>query len=80
MIAIDGGVPPKSVSMNVTIRVLDANDNRPIFEKLFYNVSVREDCPVHTKLIQINAFDIDDGLNAVIEYKLVRQTSSKYVT
>jgi hypothetical protein len=38
LIAFDGGQPPRTASINVTIRVLDANDHLPVFERSTYEV------------------------------------------
>ena len=38
MIASDGGDPPKSGSMVVSIKVVDVNDNAPVFDNSTYEV------------------------------------------
>jgi len=38
VIASDGGDPPKSGSMIVNIKVVDANDNAPVFDNSTYEV------------------------------------------
>jgi len=38
LVAVDGGQPPRSASINVTVRVLDANDNDPVFDRMTYEV------------------------------------------
>lgn len=38
MIASDGGDPPKSGSIIVSIKVVDANDNSPVFDNTTYEV------------------------------------------
>lgn len=42
VIARDNGVPPLSATTTVLITVVDVNDNEPIFDQSFYNVSVSE--------------------------------------
>ena len=42
LIAFDGGHPARSDSINVTVRVLDANDNDPMFEMQTYEVTIVE--------------------------------------
>ncbi|XP_034400091.1 protocadherin alpha-3-like [Cyclopterus lumpus] len=66
--ALDGGSPSKSGSLNLTITVLDANDNRPVFSKDIYTVSLDENAPIGTLVIQLNATDLDEGSNSEIEY------------
>ncbi len=40
VIAVDGGVPPRSGSMAVQVQVLDANDNSPVFTQDEYEVRI----------------------------------------
>ncbi|XP_047209478.1 protocadherin alpha-8-like [Girardinichthys multiradiatus] len=68
--ATDGGKPPKSGTMNITIIVSDINDNSPVCDKQKYTVTIKENAPVGTFLLTINASDSDEGLNGVIEYSL----------
>ncbi|EDW45429.1 GM16649 [Drosophila sechellia] len=42
----DGGVPPLSSTATVLVTIHDVNDNEPIFDQSFYNVSVAENEPV----------------------------------
>ena len=69
--AYDGGQPPLSDKINVTILITDVNDNNPVFEKDYYSFSVREDAPLDTIIGQVNAFDLDEGLNAQVKYSFV---------
>ncbi|XP_068182501.1 protocadherin alpha-3-like [Antennarius striatus] len=66
--ALDGGKPPKSGNMNILINVLDVNDNAPVFTEDVYSVLLNENVPVGTTVIQVNATDLDDGLNAEVIY------------
>ncbi|XP_039872375.1 protocadherin alpha-7-like isoform X3 [Simochromis diagramma] len=66
--AVDGGSPAKSGSLNLTITVLDANDNRPVFSKDVYTVSLDENAPIGTFVVKLNATDLDEGSNGNIEY------------
>uniref|UniRef100_A0A3Q3L0H8 Si:ch73-379j16.2 n=1 Tax=Mastacembelus armatus TaxID=205130 RepID=A0A3Q3L0H8_9TELE len=75
--ALDGGSPSKSGSLNLTITVLDANDNRPVFSKDIYTVSLDENSPIGTLVIQLNATDLDEGINSEIEYSLVKTLKKK---
>lgn len=42
VIATDNGFPPLSSSATVLVTIHDVNDNEPIFDQSFYNVSVAE--------------------------------------
>ncbi|KAM9740614.1 protocadherin alpha-3-like [Menidia menidia] len=66
--ALDGGKPPKSGEMNIVVNVLDINDNTPIFSKGIYSVVLKENVPVGTTVIQVNATDLDDGQNGEVVY------------
>ncbi|XP_028316136.1 protocadherin alpha-3-like [Gouania willdenowi] len=66
--ALDGGKPPKSSNMNINVNVLDVNDNAPVFSKDSYSVTLRENSPIGTTVIQVNATDLDDGQNGEILY------------
>lgn len=75
VIAIDGGSPPLSGSLELIVMVTDVNDNSPKFEKSFYNVSVLENLPVGSILTILTASDPDEGLSGMVRYELVRQDS-----
>ncbi|XP_037398794.1 protocadherin alpha-8-like isoform X4 [Pygocentrus nattereri] len=75
--AIDGGNPPRSGTLNITITVLDINDNRPLFSQDSYSVILQENVPVGTIAIRINATDLDEGANGVVEYTFGRNVKRK---
>ncbi|XP_072728781.1 protocadherin-10-like [Ciconia boyciana] len=66
--ALDGGVPERSGTAHILVIVLDANDNVPAFDQPSYGVSLPEDAPAGTLVIQLNATDLDEGPNGEIEY------------
>lgn len=68
--ARDEGIPQLSTSMNVTVFVEDVNDNDPAFSRSFYNVTVSEDLPRGTSLLQVHAYDADAGPNGLLQYHL----------
>uniref|UniRef100_A0A6Q2YT70 Cadherin domain-containing protein n=1 Tax=Esox lucius TaxID=8010 RepID=A0A6Q2YT70_ESOLU len=68
--AVDGGNPPKSGTSEITIFVLDINDNTPIFPKSLYKTRISENVLIGTTLITINATDADVGTNGEIIYSL----------
>ncbi|KAJ3588002.1 hypothetical protein NHX12_011596 [Muraenolepis orangiensis] len=75
--ALDGGNPFKSGKLNLTITVLDTNDNRPIFSQDTYTVSLVENAPVGTLVVTLNATDVDLGLNSEIEYSFGKTQKKK---
>ncbi|XP_034037015.1 protocadherin alpha-8-like [Thalassophryne amazonica] len=66
--ATDGGTPQKSAHLNLTIKVLDINDNRPIFSKDVYSATLRENVSLETVVMNVHATDLDDGINGEVEY------------
>ncbi|XP_055980795.1 protocadherin alpha-5 isoform X13 [Sorex fumeus] len=68
LIAIDGGKPELTGTVQLFITVLDANDNAPEFDKPVYNVRLLESVPNGTLVIKLNASDADEGINKEIVY------------
>ncbi|GFS19396.1 protocadherin-11 X-linked [Elysia marginata] len=66
--AYDGGVPPKSQALSVTVHVTDQNDNDPVFENATYSVTVDRDTPPLTVVVRVSATDADIGANARLTY------------
>ncbi|MED6250273.1 hypothetical protein ATANTOWER_028221, partial [Ataeniobius toweri] len=66
--ALDGGKPPRSGNMTIIVNVSDVNDNPPVFSQESYTVSLKENSPVGTTVIQVNATDLDEGPNGEVEY------------
>ncbi|XP_056094081.1 protocadherin alpha-3-like isoform X7 [Rhinichthys klamathensis goyatoka] len=73
--AVDGGKPPKSGTIQIIINVQDVNDNAPVFGKALYKVRIFENAPMGTLVINLNATDLDEGVNSEIIYSLVHQES-----
>jgi len=59
-----------STTTFLTISVTDANDNRPVFTQAIYTAGVLENVTLGTMLTQVNATDIDTGVNKEIRYQL----------
>ncbi|XP_038649494.1 protocadherin alpha-C2-like [Scyliorhinus canicula] len=74
---IDGGSPERSGTARITVAVLDANDNAPIFQQSLYTVTLSENAPVGTLAIKLNATDMDEGVNSDIEYYFSNYNSDK---
>ncbi|XP_037531490.1 protocadherin alpha-8-like, partial [Nematolebias whitei] len=68
--AVDGGKRPKSGNMHILINVLDTNDNAPIFSEDDYTVMLKENSPIGTTVIMVNATDLDDGPNGELTYSI----------
>ncbi|XP_041078522.1 protocadherin gamma-C5-like isoform X11 [Polyodon spathula] len=66
--AIDSGRPAKSGSTQITVMVLDINDNAPQFDTGFYETILNENVPLGTVIVQLKAIDLDEGANGEILY------------
>ncbi|XP_022042707.2 protocadherin alpha-8-like [Acanthochromis polyacanthus] len=66
--AVDGGNPLRLGTLNVTVIVLDSNDNHPTFSQEVYSVTIPENVEADTNVITVRATDPDDGVNADVEY------------
>uniref|UniRef100_A0A8C4YJ20 Cadherin domain-containing protein n=1 Tax=Gopherus evgoodei TaxID=1825980 RepID=A0A8C4YJ20_9SAUR len=66
--ATDGGDPIRSGTAQIRVIVLDANDNAPVFSESLYKVSLRENAPTGSLVLQVKATDNDEGSNAQISY------------
>ncbi|XP_072447348.1 protocadherin gamma-A10-like [Chiloscyllium punctatum] len=75
IIAKDGGIPIRSGTVQVAIIVKDANDNAPVFPQSVYRVNVLEAATVGTRIIRLNATDLDFGKNGEIIYSLSSHNS-----
>uniref|UniRef100_A0A3B3RH43 Cadherin domain-containing protein n=1 Tax=Paramormyrops kingsleyae TaxID=1676925 RepID=A0A3B3RH43_9TELE len=73
--AIDGGKPPRSGTLHIIVNVMDVNDNSPVFNKPLYKIQLDENVPYGTPVITLNATDLDEGLNSLIQYSIVEHKS-----
>ncbi|NXE47806.1 CAD23 protein, partial [Casuarius casuarius] len=68
VVASDAGVPSKSSTSTLTVKVLDVNDENPTFFPAVYNVSLPENVARDFKVVRLNCTDADVGLNAELSY------------
>ncbi|XP_042370306.1 protocadherin gamma-A4-like, partial [Plectropomus leopardus] len=73
--AVDGGKPSRSGTMQILVNVIDSNDNTPTFSKPLYKVRVKENSPIGTTVLKLNATDLDDGPHSDIRYSLMKRGS-----
>ncbi|KAL7630206.1 UNVERIFIED_CONTAM: hypothetical protein RMT77_019653 [Armadillidium vulgare] len=67
----DLGVPHKMSSRNITINIIDINDNAPEFSQLSYSLHLPENTRNGTSVAHIVAKDPDLGQNGLVTYELV---------
>ncbi|ELU16906.1 hypothetical protein CAPTEDRAFT_32685, partial [Capitella teleta] len=78
VVAYDGGSSPRSGSIDIFIEVEDANDNSPVFDSASYEVTIDENTPRLTNIIQLRAQDADWGVNGKVQYSLSARSASTY--
>uniref|UniRef100_A0A4W5JBD6 Protocadherin Fat 4 n=1 Tax=Hucho hucho TaxID=62062 RepID=A0A4W5JBD6_9TELE len=70
VVATDKGEPPLSSAMDVTMLVLDVNDNTPSFSQNIYDIEIEENMLTGTDVIQVFASDADEGTNGQIRFSI----------
>uniref|UniRef100_A0A8I3MKY3 Cadherin domain-containing protein n=1 Tax=Canis lupus familiaris TaxID=9615 RepID=A0A8I3MKY3_CANLF len=68
LLAVDGGVPPKTGTALVLIDVLDINDNAPEFVQPLYRAQIPENSPLGSLIVTVSARDLDTGTNGKVFY------------
>lgn len=78
VLAVDGGRPGRTGSVDVEVVVGDVNDNRPVFEQATYSVEVSEDWTVTTPrpLLTVRAVDADG--DSIVTYRFTDRTVDNY--
>ncbi|XP_006866305.1 PREDICTED: uncharacterized protein LOC102841996 [Chrysochloris asiatica] len=66
--ASDGGSPVRTGTARIHVKLIDTNDNAPVFTQPEYHVNVRENVPVGTRLLTVKATDPDEGANGEVTY------------
>lgn len=70
VVARDQGFPPQSSTATVFLKVLDVNDNDPVFYPHRYFETVGGHMPSGSIVARVQAYDLDDEENAILSYKL----------
>ncbi|XP_054073018.1 protocadherin gamma-A10-like isoform X7 [Rissa tridactyla] len=68
--ASDGGSPSLWSSAVLSLRVLDVNDNAPVFAEARYSARVAENNAAGALVLTVRAADADWGQNARVRYRL----------
>ncbi|XP_071755973.1 protocadherin gamma-C5 isoform X1 [Centroberyx gerrardi] len=75
--AVDGGQPEKSGSTLLLIKILDVNDNAPVFEEPVKKVSLLENVAPGTLVTKLNATDADSGQNGELSFLFSKYTPER---
>ncbi|XP_072534068.1 protocadherin-15a isoform X1 [Salminus brasiliensis] len=57
--ASDGAVDPRRTALTLLVKVLDINDNSPVFSQPFYTKNVPENTPAGSVILRLTAVDAD---------------------
>uniref|UniRef100_A0A673FKH2 Protocadherin 1 gamma c 6 n=1 Tax=Sinocyclocheilus rhinocerous TaxID=307959 RepID=A0A673FKH2_9TELE len=77
ILAMDFGVPPLKTVKTVNVKVLDVNDNQPIFSQSSYNVYINENNLAGVSLFSVSAVDTDQDKNALLTYSVLDLSSNQ---
>ncbi|XP_036846217.1 protocadherin gamma-C5 isoform X26 [Oncorhynchus mykiss] len=69
--ASDSGTPSLNSRKTIHVRILDVNDNPPVFSQPSYTVYVRENNAAGSIMCSVSASDPDIGENAKISYSIL---------
>nr|XP_019969449.1 PREDICTED: protocadherin gamma-C5-like isoform X1 [Paralichthys olivaceus] len=75
--AVDGGQPEKSGSTLMLIKILDVNDNAPVFDEPVNKVRLLENVAQGTLVTKLNATDADSGNNGEISFLFSKYTPER---
>ncbi|XP_071314632.1 protocadherin gamma-C5-like isoform X15 [Trachinotus anak] len=75
--AVDGGQPEKSGSTLLLIKILDVNDNAPVFDEPVKKVRLLENVAQGTLVTKLNATDVDSGNNGEISFLFSKYTPER---
>uniref|UniRef100_A0A8C5K818 FAT atypical cadherin 1 n=1 Tax=Jaculus jaculus TaxID=51337 RepID=A0A8C5K818_JACJA len=76
--AIDGGLPPLSSDVIVTVDVTDLNDNPPVFDQQIYEAKISEHTTHGHFVICVKAYDADSSNIDRLEYSIVSGNDHKH--
>ncbi|VDK37636.1 unnamed protein product [Taenia asiatica] len=81
----DFGVPSKNSSKNLIVQIRDVNDNSPVFDQDYLELSISEDSDPSRQssdyiIGRVLAHDPDEGVNAEITYDLIQSNVQNLFT
>ena len=78
VVATDGGAPSLTSTALVVVTITDENDSPPIFTEPSYMVSIGENLPPGTVVVELNATDADIGTNAALTFSIQSSSPSSH--
>ena len=75
--AQDKGTPPLKAEASVKVKIVDQNDQPPIFPKARYETKVPENAAIGSSILDLTATDADIGDNARLDYFVSSGDSSQ---
>ncbi|XP_059145110.1 cadherin-23-like [Physella acuta] len=78
--ATDNGVPPLSSTVSVAIFLQDINNHAPTCRQTMYSNSVKENLPIESLILQVDANDADGTApNNLFIYSIDQKNSEKFI-
>nr|CAB3264695.1 protocadherin beta-15-like [Phallusia mammillata] len=74
--AEDGGTPKRASHVPLRVKIVDANDNKPIFERKEYSVQLNENIPSGYVMTRVRAHDADTGHWGTVRYSVSKQNKA----
>ncbi|XP_023275085.1 cadherin-related family member 2 [Seriola lalandi dorsalis] len=74
-VAVSDG--PNNTPGQLNLVLLEANDNKPIFQESSYDVQIPENTRVDTSLFRVQATDADTGTAGVVQYSIDEVTPNE---
>ncbi|XP_042287246.1 protocadherin-16-like [Thunnus maccoyii] len=78
VVATDRGSPALSSTVTVEVKVLDVNDNSPVFSSSSYSVDVSEDAAEGSQVLKVTATDADENQNGKVLYFLSQEAHGAF--
>lgn len=68
--AVDCGLPSKYTFKTLPVVIADTNDNKPIFDRNFYEVDISENTPPNSPILRTKVNDADLGENGMVVFEI----------
>lgn len=78
MTVVDTGIPQLTSTAEITVDIINTNDNDPAFDEPEYEMSVVENALIGTVVGSVSARDADSGPYGQITYSLVGDHSASF--